>query len=69
MFIDEWFGANFYEKLPLNQASQLGFGRFFLTHAYYPHEHLQLWHPIPDPNEPTKTSASALTKSDPLVLG
>lgn len=59
MFIDEWFGAGFYEKLPLGQASQPCFGRFFSTHAYYPHENLQLWRPIIDPDEPTKTSAAS----------
>jgi hypothetical protein len=59
MFIDELFGEGFYEKLPLGQASQPCFGYFFLTHAYYPHENLQIWRPIIDPNEPTKTSATA----------
>jgi hypothetical protein len=59
MFIDEWFSDNFYKKLPLGYHSQFCFGQFFWTHAYYPHEHLELWRPIPDPNEPTKTIASA----------
>jgi hypothetical protein len=59
MFIDEWFGEGFYKQLPLGYHSHFAFGQFFWTHAYYPHEHLQLWRPIPDPNEPTKTMASA----------
>jgi hypothetical protein len=59
MFIDEWFGEQFYKKLPLGYRSQFSFGQFFRTHAYYPHENLELWRPIPDPNEPTKTIASA----------
>jgi hypothetical protein len=60
MFIDEWFGAAYYKKLPLgyhNEAS-FCFGQIFWTHAYYPHENLDLWRPIPDPAEPTKTTAS-----------
>ncbi len=58
-FIDEWFGDQFYKKLPLGFHSHFTFGQFFRTHAYYPHENLQLWRPIPDANEPTKTIASA----------
>lgn len=58
MFIDEWFEQSFYEKLPLDFRSRLTFGQFFRTHAYYPHENLQLWRPILDPSEPTKTIAS-----------
>jgi hypothetical protein len=34
------------------------FGQLLRTHAYYPHEHLELWRPVLDPNEPTKTIAS-----------
>jgi len=59
MFIDEWFDDNFYKKLPLGYHSQFCFAQFFWTHAYYPHEHLELWRPILDPNEQTKTIASA----------
>ncbi len=59
MFIDEWFGDAFYKKLPLGYHSHFSFGQFFWTHAYYPHENLELWRPIPDPGEPTKTIASA----------
>ncbi len=58
-FIDEWFGDQFYKKLPLGFHSHFGFGQFFRTHAYYPHENLELWRPVTDPNEPTKTTASA----------
>src|SRR5437773_11660026 len=59
MFIDEWVGDAFYKKLPLGYHSQFCFGQFFWTHAYYPHENLELWRPIPDPNEPTRTIASS----------
>jgi len=59
MFIDEWFGDSFYKKLPLGYHTHFSVGQFFWTHAYYAHENLELWRPIPDPNEPTKTIASA----------
>ena len=58
MYIDEWFKDDFYKKLPLGFHSQLSFGQIFRTHAYYPHENLELWRPILDPNEQTKTTAS-----------
>ena len=58
MFIDEWFGESFYKQLPLGYHSRFSFGQFFWTHAYYPHENLELWRPILDPGEPTKTIAS-----------
>jgi hypothetical protein len=60
MFIDEWFGDNFYEKLPLGYHNDANFcfGQIFWTHAYYPHENLELWRPVMDPAEPTKTIAS-----------
>ena len=60
MFIDEWFGDNFYKKLPLgyHNPANFCFGQVFWTHAYYPHENLELWRPVPDPAEPTKTIAS-----------
>jgi hypothetical protein len=60
MFIDEWFDKDFYKQLPLGYHTQSNFtfGQFFWTHAYYPHENLELWRPVPDPNEPTKTHAS-----------
>ena len=57
MFIDEWFGPSFYKKLPLGYHAKQCFGQIFWTHAYYPHENLQLWRPVVDPGEPTKTSA------------
>ena len=57
MFIDEWF-PEFYGKLPLGHHANFSFGQFFWTHTYYPHEDLQLWRPVPDPSEPTKTIAS-----------
>ena len=58
MFIDEWFEADFYKQLPLDYRTRFSFGQFYWTHAYYPHENLQLWRPKLDPNEPTKTIAS-----------
>jgi hypothetical protein len=60
MFIDEWFEKDFYKQLPLGYHSQanFAFGQLFWTHAYYPHENLELWRPVIDPNEPTKTIAS-----------
>jgi hypothetical protein len=58
MYIDEWFKDDFYKKLALGYHQQFSFGQFFRTHAYYPHENLELWRPVPDPNEPTKTIAT-----------
>ncbi len=60
MFIDEWFGNAFYKKLPLGYHNDANFcfGQIFWTHAYYPHENLELWRPVPDLAEPTKTIAS-----------
>ena len=58
MYIDEYFGDGFFKQLPLGYHQHFSFGQIFRTHAYYPHEHLELWRPIPDPTEPTKTMAS-----------
>jgi hypothetical protein len=60
MFIDEWFAPSYYKKLPLGYHNDANFcfGQIFWTHAYYPHENLELWRPVPDPAEPTKTMAS-----------
>src|ERR1700680_638433 len=58
MYIDEYFGDGFSNPLPLGYHQHFSFGQIFRTHAYYPHEHLELWRPIPDPTEPTKTMAS-----------
>jgi hypothetical protein len=60
MFIDEWFARDYYQSLPLGFRSPANFhfGQVFWTHAYYPHENLQLWRPISEPGEPTKTVAS-----------
>jgi len=58
MFIDEYFADDFYKELPLGYHQHFSFGQIFRTHTYYPHEHLELWRPIPDANEPTKTIAS-----------
>ena len=59
MFIDEWFPNNFYKQLPLGYHAHPSFGQFFWTHAYYAHENLELWRPVSDPSEPTKTVASS----------
>jgi hypothetical protein len=59
VFIDEWFGAAFYQKLPLDYRSKHRFGQIFWTHVYYPHENLQLWRPVNiHSDEPTRTTAS-----------
>jgi len=58
MFIDEWFDSGFYKELPLGYHQSFSFGQFFWTHAYYPHENLELWRPVPDPNEPTRSYAA-----------
>ena len=60
MFIDEWFGADYYKKLPLGYHNEANFcfGQIFWTHAYYPHENLEFWRAVLDPGEPTKTIAS-----------
>src|ERR1017187_10232643 len=67
MFIDEWFGDTFYKKLPLGYHNDANFcfGQIFWTHAYYPHENLELWRPVPDPAEPTKTIASQFESLPP----
>jgi hypothetical protein len=57
MFIDEWF-HDFYQKLPLGHHNKQTFGQLFWTQTYYPHENLQLWRPVPDATELTKTFAS-----------
>ncbi len=62
MFIDAYFGDSFYKQLPLDYHQHFLFGQIFRTHAYYPHENLELWRPVPDPNEPTKTVASHFHK-------
>lgn len=58
MFVDEYFGDNFYKQLPLGHHKHFSLGQIFTTHAYYPHEHLELWRPVLDPAEQTKTFAS-----------
>lgn len=59
MYIDEWFDKDFYGELPLGYHTNFTFGQLFWTHTYYPHEHLELWRPIPNPDEPTKSIANA----------
>jgi hypothetical protein len=58
MFIDEWFGSDFYKTLPLGFHRTFAIGQIFRTHTYYPHENLEFWRPIPEPDEPTKTIAT-----------
>lgn len=58
MFIDEWLAEGFYKKLSGDFRSRHTFGQILWTHTYYPHEHLELWRPVIDPNEPTKSAAS-----------
>jgi len=59
LFIDEWFGKDFYQKLPLDYRNNHRFGQIFWAHVYYPHENLQLWRPVDlDQTEPTRTTAS-----------
>jgi hypothetical protein len=57
MYIDDWFGTGFYRQLPLGFHANFTFGQLFWTHAYYPHENLELWRPVPNPDEPTKSIA------------
>lgn len=66
MFIDEWFESDFYQTLGLNYRNTFQFGQIFWTHAYYPHEHLEVWRPIFDATEPTRTIA---TKFRPQPAG
>lgn len=56
MFIDEWH-SNFYRQLPTGYHNAHVFGQICWCHAYYPHERLELWRPVPNPSEPTKTYA------------
>ena len=60
MFIDEFYDP-FYQQLPVGCSNEANFkfGQFFKVHAYYPHENLELWRPVPDPNEQTKTIATS----------
>ena len=62
MYIDAYFGESFYKQLPLGFHRDFAFGQLFKTHAYYPHENLELWRPVSDPNEPTKTVATHFQK-------
>jgi len=59
VFIDEIFENGYYRKLELSEKNQYSFGHIFMTHAYYPHENLQLWRPIINPSEPTRTYAES----------
>ena len=57
MFIDEYFNSGYYKELPIEERSPVKFGRICWTHAYYPHEDLQFFRPVLDPDEPTRTMA------------
>jgi hypothetical protein len=58
VFIDEWFEGKFYKKLPIGFHAKHCFGQIFWTHTYYPHEDLQLWRPVVEEEEPSRTTAS-----------
>ncbi len=60
MFIDEWFEKKYYKELPLGYRAQSSHqcGQFFWTHMLFTFENLQLWRPVVDPKEPTKTIAT-----------
>jgi hypothetical protein len=57
MFFDEFIGEGFYQPQPTRDRALFTFGQIFVTHAYYPHENLQLWRPVIDPGEPTQSIA------------
>jgi len=56
-FIDDLFSETYYQQLGLDYRNTFHFGQLFWTHAYYPHENLELFRSIPDPSEPTQTRA------------
>ena len=58
MFIDEWFEKDYFRELALDYRNNFVFGQIFCTHAYYPHENLEFWRPVPSLGEPTRTIAS-----------
>jgi hypothetical protein len=58
VFIDEVFD-DFYKELQPGEAGNYGFGEIFKTHAYYPHENLEVWRPVTYLNEPTQTLAES----------
>lgn len=58
MYIDEYFADNYFKQLPVGFHQHFSFGQLFKTHAYYPHENLELWRPVFDAAEPTKTFAT-----------
>lgn len=59
MFIDEYV-EDFYEKLPIgnHNPANFCFGQIFYTHAYYPHEDIQLWRPTESDSDRTQTIAT-----------
>jgi hypothetical protein len=42
-----------------NSLKSNSFGQFFWTHAYYPHENLEMWRPDPKHPDRTETTASS----------
>jgi hypothetical protein len=58
MLIDELLPNGYYEAIPVAERNELRFGNIYKTHCYYSHENLQLWRPVIDPAEPTKTIAT-----------
>ena len=57
MFIDEWYGKEFYRQLAGEYRDKHSFGQLFWTHAYYPHENLEIWRPVANAGDATKTLA------------
>lgn len=53
---DDSFKKDFYSAYNLAADKKKSFGRFYNTHAYYPHEHLEFWRP--SITDPTSTSAT-----------
>jgi hypothetical protein len=74
MFIDEWFGDDFYQKLPLGFQNPAGFvfGQMFWTHAYYPHENLDSgarYRTLLSPRRPSHRSSESQPQGKTLLAG
>lgn len=54
---DDFLGSGFYKQLGLDYHKTFHFGQFYRTHAYYPHENVELWRPIKY-DGPSKTIAT-----------
>jgi hypothetical protein len=53
---DESFKKDFYSPIDLRTDKKKALGRFYWTHTYYPHEHLEFWRP--SATDTTSTSAT-----------